>query len=69
LLDGDDEVNGIKVGMAAEASAEVGFWIGCGVEFFASRAQESEVSLRGFTRPVEHLFDDAFDVDIVTKRS
>ena len=45
LVDGDDEVDGVEVGVTAEAASEVGRGVGCGVELTAARAQESEVSV------------------------
>ena len=69
VLDGDDEVDGVEVGVTAEAASEVGRGIGCGVELSAARAQESEVSVGGFARPVEYLGDDVIDVDIVSNRA
>jgi len=37
-----DQVNGIEVFLAAEASSEIGLWVHGGVEISAIRAEESK---------------------------
>jgi hypothetical protein len=44
-FDGHDHVDGIEVFLTPEASGQVGFGVGGGLEFTAQGAQEAEVSV------------------------
>jgi len=65
-VDEHGEVDSVEVGVAVEASCEVGFGVGGGVEFVASGAQESEVSLGGFAGEAEDVGDEYGNGDIVS---
>ena len=63
--DGDNEVDGIEILVAAEAPGEVGLRIDGGVELGADGAEESEVALGGFGGDVEDAGDEELDGDVV----
>jgi hypothetical protein len=44
LVHSHDEVDWIEVSFASEASSQVGFWIGSGIEFATIRTQEPQES-------------------------
>lgn len=66
FLDGDDEVDGVEVFLAAEAPREVRPGIGGGVELVAEGTEKAEEPFAGFGGDIE-MAEDVRDGDTVSQ--
>ena len=64
---GDDEVDGVEVLLASEASGEIGLGIGGRVELKAERTEEAKEAFGHFAGEAEEFGDDEVDGDIVSE--
>jgi hypothetical protein len=69
LIDDHHEADGVEVLLTTEAAAQIGFWIDGAVELRAERTEESEIALGQLRRPLEHVFNQRSDVDVVAERA
>ena len=61
-----DEVDGIEVGFAAEATSEIGARIDSRTELLADRTQECQLAVALFVRPTE-AFEQTRHVDVIAQ--
>ena len=60
------EVDGVEVGFAAEAAAEVGAAVDVGARFTTTRADEDELAVAAFVGPAQ-MADQPVDGDVVAQ--
>jgi len=66
-FNGHHHVDGVEVFPTTEASRQVGFGIGGGVELGAQGAKKAQVALRDLAWDLEKIGNDSGDGDVVAK--